>query len=106
MSGEAWELFTSIWRDEQKTLDELSTELAFRGQAREAYEAALKHLAAKGWVVETSDGYSPTAAGKALREQVESTADQFFAEAESTLTEPQGQELGALMARLLDALTE
>ncbi len=106
VSGEAWELFTSIWRAEQKTLDELSTELAFRGQAREVYEAALKQLAAKGWVAETNDGYSPTAAGKALREQVESTTDQFFTEAESALTEPQAQELGALMAKLLDALTE
>ncbi len=106
VSGEAWELFSSIWRGGQKTLDELSAELAFRGQAREAYEAALKDLVAKGWVAETNNGYSPTAAGKALREQVESTTDQFFLEAESALTKSQTEELGASMAKLLAALTE
>jgi len=61
---------------------------------------------AEGWVAETDEAYSPTAVGKALREQVESTTDQFFATAESALTEPQAQELGALLAKLLEALTE
>ena len=106
VSGEDWELFTSIWRGERKTLEELSEELAFRGQAREVYPAGLMHLAAKGWVAESDDAYSLTAAGKALREQVESTTDQFFGEAESALTAQQAQELGLLMAKLLDALTE
>lgn len=105
VDGEDWELFTSIWRGERKTLEELSAELAFRGQPSGVYPAALKRLVARGWVTETNDVYSPTAAGKALREQVESTTDQFFSQAESALTEPQAQELGALMAKLLDALT-
>jgi Mn-dependent DtxR family transcriptional regulator len=106
VSAEEWELFTSIWRSELKTLEELSTELAFRGQTREVYAAALIHLAAMGWIAETDGGYSLTAAGKTLREQVESTTDQLFAEAEAALTEPQAQELGALMAKLHAALSE
>ncbi len=106
VGGEDWELFTSIWRGERKTLEELSTELAFRGQAREVYQAAVERLAAKGWVAETDEAYSPTAAGTALREQVESTTDLFFSEAEAALTEPEAQELGALMVKLVAALTE
>ena len=106
VSAEAWELFTSIWRSGPKTREELSTELAFRGQAPEVYTAALKHLAARGWVAETNGSYSLTAAGRDLREQVESTTDQFFAQAESALTVPQAEELGVLMAKLLAALSE
>ena len=106
VTGEEWELFTSIWRGERKTLEELSTELAFRGQASEVYQAALNHLAVRGWVAESDGAYSLTADGKTLRDQVESTTDQFFAEAESALTEPQAQELSALLAKLLAALTE
>ncbi len=106
VGGEDWELFTSIWRSERRTLEELSTELAFRGQAREVYQAALERLTARGWVAQTDEAYSLTAAGRALREQVESTTDQFFTEAEAALTEPEAQELGALMAKLLVALNE
>ncbi len=105
VGGEDWELFTSIWRGERKTLEELSAELAFRGQASEVYPAALKHLVAKGWVAETDGSYSLTAAGKALREQVETTTDHFFSQAESAVIEPQAQGIGELMAKLLDTLT-
>jgi hypothetical protein len=106
VSGPAWELLTIIWRGERKTLDELLAETTFRGQEREIYEAALQQLAAKGWIAENAGTYSTTAHGKALREKVEATTDQYFAEAESALTELEAQELDASLAKLLDALTK
>ena len=105
-SGDEWELFTLIWRGERKTLDELLPELAFRGQVRDVYAAALQQLRERGWVAETAGAYSLTPEGKALREEAEATTDRYFAEAESALTMHEAKELDSLLAKLLDALTD
>jgi hypothetical protein len=107
VSGEAWELFTSIWHDERKPLDELIGELAFRGHDRAAYMAALQELQAKGWLTVAAGGAAvPTPAGRTLREEVEERTDQYFAIAESALTPAEAEELNALLAKILDALSD
>ena len=105
ISGPEWEAFTLIWRGEAKNADELSQQLAFRGQAPQVYQASLDELVHKGWVIEDAQGCAATASGKALREEVEATTDKNF-DSGCSLSDPESVRIQGLLEKLGAALAK
>jgi hypothetical protein len=106
VSGAAWEAFGHLWRGDSYTLDELYARLSYRGHSRETYADALLEVIARGWVVESGEGYLVTQAGQEIREGAgEATARYFFAPW-ACLDEGELGELGKLLAAFRDGLRE
>jgi hypothetical protein len=107
VTGEAWELFTFLWRDEVKNADEMAEKTAFRGHPREAYQSALGDLIGRGWVRAANEGaYEVTDAGRQLREAAEVATDRNFYTPWQVLNDSEVKELPELLARLKTALTQ
>jgi hypothetical protein len=106
IAGEAWELFTFLWRGEVKNVDEMAEKAAFRGHSREAYQSALGDLIGRGWVRAVNEGaYEVTDAGRQLREAAEAATDRNFYTPWQVLNDVEVTELHELLARLKTALT-
>jgi DNA-binding PadR family transcriptional regulator len=107
VTGEAWELFTFLWRGEVQNADEMAEKTAFRGHAREAYQSALGDLIGRGWVRAASKGaYEVTDAGRQLREAAEAATDRNFYTPWQALNDSEVADLHELLARLKTALTQ
>ena len=106
-TGEAWELFTFLWRGEVKNVDEMAEKAAARGHSREAYQSALGDLIGRGWVRAANEGaYEVTDAGRQLREAAEVATDRDFYTPWQVLGDSEVKELPELLARLKTALTQ
>ena len=103
ISGATWEAFTRLWRG-ARTLDDVCEQLAFRGHARTTYAAALIDLVVRGWLEADSDGYRVTAAGLAVRQEAEAATDRYFYAPWRSLSDPELDELCALLAGVRDGL--
>ena len=106
VSGHAWEALTFVWRGEASTADELTEKLPFRNHPVEANTAALAHLADRGWVEETEDGYRATEKGQALRQQAEEATDRYFFAPWACLSIAENVQLHNLLTRLRNGLQE
>jgi hypothetical protein len=107
VTGEAWELFTCLWRGEVKSLDEAAEKLAFRGHPRETYQSALGDLIGRGWVRATGEGaYEVTDAGRQVREAAEAATDRNFYTPWQVLDASEVKDLSHLLAQLKTALTQ
>jgi len=104
VSGQAWEAFTLLWRGAATTPDELHARLLHRGYPREAYAAALDGLVGRGWVGQDGESWQLTAAGRAVREQVEEATDRYFYAAWACLRETETAELRDLLVRFREGL--
>jgi hypothetical protein len=78
ISGQAWEAFSLVWRSPALSVTEVSEKLARRGYTEADYASALEQLAERGWIEEDTNGYWTTAAGDAIREEVEALTNQYF----------------------------
>ena len=106
VSGHAWEALTLVWRGEASTAEELTEKLPFRNHTVEANTTALAHLASRGWVEETAEGYRVTEKGQALRQQAEETTDRYFFAPWACLSTPEAVQLHDLLTRLRNGLQE
>ncbi|MCI0394884.1 MAG: hypothetical protein L0332_14450 [Chloroflexi bacterium] len=106
ISGQAWEAFTFVWRDEANTLAALAEQLSFREHTADSYAAALQELAARGWVEEVDGRYQITEAGRLLREAVEETTRHYYDAPWQALSTAEQAELADLLARFNNRLQE
>lgn len=110
VQGPAWNAFTSLWRGDITTPEQLAEQAAFRGYTASDYEEAIKELLRRGWV-EVADRpgtYRVTEPGQALRDAVEQLTDSYFYAPWPSLSESEITELRGLLSRLaqrLQALT-
>ncbi len=104
VSGPAWEAFTLLWRGEAHTPAELANKLDFRGLAEDDYAAALDELIAPGWIAPQGSSFELTAAGSALRQQVEDETDRLYDAPWAALSPAELAELGTLLAALIEAV--
>lgn len=106
VTGEAWELFTFLWRGEVQNVDEMIEKAAARGHAREAYQSALGDLIGRGWVRAAGESaYEVTDAGRQLREAAEVATDRNFYTPWQVLNDNEVKEMHELLAQLKTALT-
>ena len=106
VTGEAWELFTLLWRGEVQNADEMAEKAALRGHTRAAYQSALGDLIGQGWVRAGGESvYEVTDAGRQLREAAEVATDRNFYTAWQVLNDSEIKEMHELLARLKMALT-
>jgi hypothetical protein len=107
VTGEAWELFTFLWRGEVQNVDEMTEKAAGRGHTRDTYQSALGDLIGRGWVRAANAGaYEVTDAGRQLREAAEVATDRNFYMPWQVLNESEIEEVPNLLARLKTALTQ
>ena len=105
VTGQAWELFTFLWRGEVKNADEMVEKAAFRGHSREAYQSALGDLIGRGWVrAAKATAFEVTATGRQVREKTEATTDSYFYSPWQALSETEVKDLRELLTRLKAAL--
>jgi hypothetical protein len=78
VAGYVWEAFGQVADGTARTAESLFDALPYRGYSAADYAAALDELAARGWVSAGPDGYAVTAAGHAVRQQVEQATDAWF----------------------------
>ncbi|MEQ8672388.1 MAG: hypothetical protein RLP44_15900 [Aggregatilineales bacterium] len=104
ISGHLWEVFTSICDQKANTIDDLYNQLAYRGFSKQDWQAALDHLATRGWIelnstsdTSASTAYQPTSKGNAIRDTVEGMTDHYFYLPWSCLTNAETSELHDLM---------
>ncbi len=104
INGHAWEIFTYIWRGEDRS-EQLLQARAYRV---EDDEAAVQDLLQRGWIeAADEDGkYQATEAGKKLRQEVEDLTDKYFYSAWSVFVANEVNELHALLSRLRDGIHE
>ncbi len=107
IAGQAWELFTFLWRGEVKNADEMAEKAAARGHSREAYQSALGDLIGRGWVRAAGENaYEVTANGRQIREEAEIVTDRNFYTPWLTLSETETSDMRDLLARLKTALAQ
>jgi hypothetical protein len=107
VTGEAWELFTFLWRGEVKNADEMAEKAAFRGHTRDTYQSALGDLIRRGWVrAADENAFEVTDAGRQLREVAEAATDRNFYAPWQVLNDSEAKNLHELLARLKTALTQ
>jgi DNA-binding MarR family transcriptional regulator len=104
VSGQEWEALTFVWRDEANTAAELAEKLPSRGYDEDAYAAALKALADRGWLAKEGDKYVATEKGKKLRQEAEETTDRYFDAAWATLSDAKMEEVKGLLEKLAEAV--
>ncbi len=103
-NGHGFEMLSLIWADEATTVEKVLELRAGRGYAAEDYKAAMDEFIAQGWITADGDTYALTAAGKAMREDVEALTDRLYYVPWTALSETEIDELGALLTTLRDAL--
>ena len=107
ITGEAWELFTFLWRGAVKNVDEMAEKTAFRGHSREAYQSALGDLIGRGWVRAAGEGaFEVTETGRKIREEAEAATDRNFYTPWLVLSETEVNILSELLMRLKLALAQ
>jgi len=106
VSGQSWEALTFVWRGDARTAEELTEKLPFRNRTVEANAAALAHLADRGWIEETDDGFQVTDEGQALRQQAEEATDRCFFAPWACLSAVEMVQLHDLLTRLRNGLRE
>jgi len=104
IEGNRWEVLTTLWRGEANTLDQLFTELKFRGISRAEYAQLLAELIERGWVAESSGAYELTTEGKRTREDAEALTDRFFFAPWACLNAAEQEDLLVLATQLRDSL--
>ncbi len=104
VSGQEWEAFTYVWRDEAGTAAELAETLPYRNYDEAAYVAALEELVSRGWIAEAEGKYIATEEGKVLRQQAEDATDRYFDAAWGGLSEAEMEEVQDLLERLAEAV--
>jgi hypothetical protein len=101
ISGQAWELFTCLWRGEVQNADEMAEKGAQRGHSLEAYRAALNDLIQRGWIEPSGENhYQATGPGGQLRQEAESVTERNFFAAWAILNEEEANDLRDLLTRL------
>jgi hypothetical protein len=107
IAGEAWELFTFLWRGEVKNADEMAEKAAMRGHSREAYQSALGDLIGRGWARAAGEGaFEATETGRKIREEAEAATDRNFYIPWSVLSETDANDVRDLLMRLKVALAQ
>ena len=76
--GALWNAFSHVWSGASSTAEGIALAAAFRGYDASFYEQALADLEARGWLVAEGAEYRTTAAGQALRDEVERQTDEWF----------------------------
>ena len=76
--GGLWNAFSHIWSGAASSAEGIALAAAFRGYDASFYEQALTDLEARGWLVADGVEYRTTAAGQALRDEVERQTDEWF----------------------------
>jgi DNA-binding MarR family transcriptional regulator len=108
VSGQAWELFSMLWRGELHSVAEVPDRMiAGRGFSREEYQAALDDLQARGWIAEqagTPGRYELTPQGQQLRQQAEEQTDLYFYGPWVALSADELAELQRLLTRFRDEM--
>ncbi len=106
VAGEAWELFTLLWRGDVKNADEMADKTAFRWHSRETYQSALEDLIGRGWIRAAGEGtFAVTEIGRKVREEAELATDRNFYTPWHVLSDVEVDELNDLLTRLKRALT-
>jgi hypothetical protein len=107
VTGQAWELFTFLWRGEVKNLAEAVEKLAFRGHSRETYQSALGDLIGRSWVRAAGESaYEVTEAGRQVREKAEAATDRNFYAPWQVLNDVEVKDLNELLTRLKLAVAQ
>jgi Helix-turn-helix family len=107
VTGEAWELFTFLWRSEVKNADEMVEKVTSRGHSREAYQFALGDLIGRGWVRAAGENaFEVTATGRQVREEAEAATDRNFYTPWQVLNKSEVKDLNELLTRLKTALAQ
>ena len=106
--GHAWNAFTLIWHGEARSAGEVAALQSRRGYGPDDYEAAIGELVRRGWLeADAAAGrYRATAAGKALRDEVEARTDLYFYQPWSVLNDREWAELSARQSTLRVRLRE
>lgn len=106
LSAVALEALTYIWREEAHSLDALDQKLSYRGHPSSVYANALIQLRKMELIAGADHSLRLTAHGRAIRDQIEKTTEDFFFRSWSVLNEDQKTELADLLLKLRDRLQE
>ena len=99
------ETLTLLWRGEAHDVDGLSTALSERrGYTREDYANCVQTLAECGLVDASQPALTVTAAGRALREDIEATTDRYYMFPWTTLLPVEMKQLRDLLQRFTSNL--
>ena len=102
--GQEWEAFSMVWQGDATTAAELAEKLPYRSYNEDAYEEALQHLVARGWITNADGAYAATEKGKKLRQEAEDATDRYFDAAWVSLSEAEMEEIKGLLGKLAEVL--
>jgi hypothetical protein len=101
-----WEAFSYLRNGLAETADQLFEQLAYRGYAREDYQAGLRDLAQRGWIDASEAGYALTEQGCSIHKTVEQLTDQYFYNPWSVLSLEEQHVSRRLLQKLNDELSQ
>lgn len=105
LDGRTWECFSLVAGGSAACADEVFGQIPYRGYAVEDYAAALRDLAARGWLEEDAPRhYRLTKEGRRVRDEVEQRTDSYFYGPWSCLTAQEIADLKTLIVDLREAL--
>lgn len=101
------EVLTLLWRGEARDVDALTAALSERrGYTREDYGSCVQTLAERGLVDASQPALSVTAAGSALREEIEAATDRYYMFPWTVLLPVEVKQLRDLLQRLTATLKQ
>jgi len=106
LSAVALETLTCLWRAEVDSSEAINQKLGYRGHPKAVYSNALVQLRKLELIAGADHSLRLTVHGKAVRDQIEKTTDEYFFKPWSSLNEGQKAELANLLQHLNGLLQE
>ncbi len=98
-NGQLWDAFTLICQEQTDSAAELFEKLSHRNYTKSDYACALQKLAARGWITDNGDKFTPQLQAARMCQEVEKATDHFFAAAFVGLNLAEKREFQELMKK-------
>jgi Mn-dependent DtxR family transcriptional regulator len=103
VSGHAWDILSSVWKDGPLSIKKVSDQLARRRWSMAETDNAVDELRNRGWI-EVSGDLSVTEKGKDVRDESESLTDKYFFSPWSTVDDRDLTSISELLPNLTELL--
>jgi hypothetical protein len=96
-SAQAWDVLTSVWREQSDDVDGLVERFEARGYTHESLGAAIEEAQGLGWLTSSEGKLEVTEAGSTLRQETEDLTNEYFFGPWSSLSPDERQEFAELL---------
>jgi hypothetical protein len=103
-SAQAWDVLTSVWREQSDDVDGLAERFEARGYTHESLGAAVEEAQSLGWLISSEGKLEVTEAGSRIRQETEDLTNKYYFGPWSALSNEERQEFDELFGEYTTAI--